>query len=975
MHLRTLLLTLLIGISNSIYAQKIRVSGDVCNILTQEGVNRAIVKLMTTDNSTVLATDTTRYRLITEKGDNWENTFADKQSGAVFSIVVPAMKEYLLVVEAKGFEVYRQRVVPQEGKRSVSVPHVYLRPRAKEIQLKEAVVKATRIKMLYKGDTLVYNADAFNVAQTESLRKLVQQLPGAEMTDGEIRINGKRVDNLLVSGKDFFQGNIQAALDNLPAYIVSRIKVYDKAGEQSELTGRDMHDESYVMDVRLKRKYTGMWMAKLSADGGTDNLWGGQGFLMRFDDRQMFTVNADINNFNQNRQMMDMGNTQENYPSGRVSTKTIRFSYYMEPNKTWRFTSGGSVSRKDTEQQSWQNNETYLSPHNLMSRHAEHMNGEDLTASASASLRARKSQRWQHSLSYNFDYTRTRSTRDSRSLSYHLPAKAAWEGISLDSIIRLEEKKADENALLYSLVDPSLSRSRSLSHRPEWHSSFVFGTDMLNFSAALKHEEQTRHDFSNYRLTTYADGTTDARRRYLYQSDDLLDFSSELDWMHRYERLQQYNGVVKPFFRYSHRHGTANHPEYRLERMTEWSDQQSWELESLGRLPQTEWQTLCIDEANSYYSTEKEHKAEAGVNLSHKILFEGGTSLQIETNETFYYQRRTLDYDREGRRYSPQRDGFFFRPGLTLRWKHENREGRTWMPEWDAIYQGKPAMPALTQLLPIRDSSDPLNRFVGNADLGNPFTHELNTTYRLQHVKSGRSFNLNAIYRRLHNDIATQSVFDPATGIRTYQPVNTSRTHALRGRAELSSPVDSKRRIYLSASLSADYYQAENLSFLTEESAATAGLLRNIGFTPWIALRATIGNKFRFYGRWNTAFRHAFQPGMSDSYRETVLYGDISYTLPWGIQLATLIQTTLYAGNSQATLNRTVTNWDATLSKYFLNDCLGVHIKAHDILAQVNNFHNEVTATGRIERYTDVLPRYLMLTVSYNFNWVRKKKQ
>lgn len=251
------------------------------------------------------------------------------------------------------------------------------------------------------------------------------------------------------------------------------------------------------------------------------------------------------------------------------------------------------------------------------------------------------------------------------------------------------------------------------------------------------------------------------------------------------ECREQYNGVVTPFFRYSHRHGTANHPEYRLERMAEWSDQQSWELESLGRLPQTEWQTLCIDEANSYYSTEKEHKAEAGVNLSHKILFEGGTSLQIETNETFYYQRRTLDYDREGRRYSPQRDGFFFRPGLTLRWKHENREGRTWVPEWDAIYQGKPAMPALAQLLPIRDSSDPLNRFVGNADLGNPFTHELNTTYRLQHVKSGRSFNLNAIYRRLHNDIATQSVFDPATGIRTYQPVNTSRTHALRGRAEL----------------------------------------------------------------------------------------------------------------------------------------------------------------------------------------------
>ena len=70
-----------------------------------------------------------------------------------------------------------------------------------------------------------------------------------------------------------------------------------------------------------------------------------------------------------------------------------------------------------------------------------------------------------------------------------------------------------------------------------------------------------------------------------------------------------------------------------------------------------------------------------------------------------------------------------------------------------------------------------------------------------------------------------------------------------------------------------------------------------------------------------------------------------------------------------------MTNWDVSLSKYFLNDHLGVHLKAHDLLAQANTYRSEVTATGRIERYTDVLPRYLMLTVSYNFNWTGKKNK
>lgn len=974
LYLRTSLFILLIGVFNAISAQEIRINGDVINAMTLEGINRATVSLMTTDSSTVLATDTTRYRIVTEKGDNWENNYVDKYSGATFSFVTPARKAFMLFIQANGFEDYYCKVEPDAGSTVVQVPTIYLIPQTKKRKLNEVVVKATHIKMYYKGDTLVYNADAFNMAQTESLRKLVQQLPGAEMTDGEIRINGKRVDNLLISGKDFFQGNIEAALDNLPAYIVSRIKVYDKAGEQSELTGQDMHDESYVMDVHLKRKYIGTWMAKLSADAGTGKLWGGQAFLMRFDDRQMFSVNADVNNFNKSRQIMDIGNTEEVDPAGHISTKTARFSYYIEPDKTWRFTSSGSVSRKDTDKESWQNNETYLLPDNLMSRSSEHLDGEDVTAMASAGLRFRKLERWQHSLNYNFNYERSRSTRDSRSLSYYLPAKAAWEGLSLDSIIRLEEKEADENALLYSLLDPELSRSHSIAHRPEWHSTFVFGADLLNFNALLKHETQTRRDYSNYRLTTYADGTTDARRRYLYRRDFLLNLNPELEWVHHYERLKRYNGVVKPFLRYSHRYGTANHPEYRLERMTEWSEQQGWGLESLGRLPETEWQTLCLDAANSYYSTEREEKAEAGVRLSHKVFFECGTSLQIEANESFYYQHRSLDYDREGYSYNPQRKGFFFRPDLSLTWKHESREGRIWMPEWNAGYQGLPAMPKLTQLLPIRDASDPLNRFVGNAGLGNSFTHRLSSAYRLQHVKSGRSFHINATYRRLHNDIATQSVYDPATGIRTYQPVNTSRTHAVQGRTEFSTPLDSKKRLYLSASFAADYYQAENLSFLAEDNATTAGLLRNIGLTPQLTLRATAGRNFRFYGYWKTAFRRVSQPGMTDNYRETNLYGDINYTLPWNIQLATLIRTTLYAGNSQAELNRTVTNWDVSLSKYFFDDRLGIHLIAHDLLAQASTYRSKVTTTGRIEQYTDVLPRYVMLTVSYNFDWVGKKQ-
>ena len=58
--------------------------------------------------------------------------------------------------------------------------------------LKDVVVKATRVKIVFKNDTVVYNADAFNLPNGSMLDELIRQLPGVKLTDsGEIFLNGK----------------------------------------------------------------------------------------------------------------------------------------------------------------------------------------------------------------------------------------------------------------------------------------------------------------------------------------------------------------------------------------------------------------------------------------------------------------------------------------------------------------------------------------------------------------------------------------------------------------------------------------------------------------------------------------------------------------------------------------------------------------------------------------------------------------
>ena len=144
---------------------------------------------------------------------------------------------------------------------------IYLRK--KSYILDDVVVKATKIKMVVRGDTVVYNADAFQLAEGSMLDALIQQLPGTRLDDdGRIFANGRYVESLLVNGRDFFNGSPQLALQNLPAYTVDKVKLYDQAGNASIMDNKDMDDKRYVMNVMLKKEYSKGYMGNFVAGAG-----------------------------------------------------------------------------------------------------------------------------------------------------------------------------------------------------------------------------------------------------------------------------------------------------------------------------------------------------------------------------------------------------------------------------------------------------------------------------------------------------------------------------------------------------------------------------------------------------------------------------------------------------------------------------------------------------------------------------------
>ena len=102
-----------------------------------------------------------------------------------YSISVPFARQiYILRFTAKDYKQKYLNVSLLSTKKRVQqidVPNVFLSPEGKTDTLDDLIVTASKIKFYNKGDTLVYNADAFMLPEGSSLDALLKQMPGVEI--------------------------------------------------------------------------------------------------------------------------------------------------------------------------------------------------------------------------------------------------------------------------------------------------------------------------------------------------------------------------------------------------------------------------------------------------------------------------------------------------------------------------------------------------------------------------------------------------------------------------------------------------------------------------------------------------------------------------------------------------------------------------------------------------------------------------
>ena len=246
----------------------------------------------------------------------------------MFSAVVKAEKrDYLVHATLPGYgDAWKPvSVLFPEIVSSVRLEEPIKMRKERNLALDEVVVKATKVKMYYKGDTLVYDADAFKLPDGSMLDALIRQLPGVTMNDGgEIFVNGRRVDELLLGSRTFFRGNKKVLMENLPYYTVKNLKVYEKQTDKSEALGYDVESRKYVMDVNLKNEYSQGYIANVEAAGGTEDRWLGRGFLLGFTDRWRYALLGNVNNVNESRHIGEHGHwSPATMPQSLLTTRSV----------------------------------------------------------------------------------------------------------------------------------------------------------------------------------------------------------------------------------------------------------------------------------------------------------------------------------------------------------------------------------------------------------------------------------------------------------------------------------------------------------------------------------------------------------------------------------------------------------------------------------------------------------------------------
>ena len=806
------------------------------------------------------------------------------------------------------------------------------------------------------------------------LDNLVRALPGVKLEDGgRITVNGEFVSSLLVNGRDFFKGDPQIALANLPAYTVDKVKVYRKAREgryRYPRTEAEKKDDPLVMDVNLKREYAQGWIANVEAGGGSrlgagfDPVWMGRLFALRYTNHSSLGIYGTINNMDDYDRPGSKGEWKRTEPGqGRRVTKMGGVDFSIDGKKTGAtFQTDLQAMRQTIDNEARTTSEDFLPSGGSLYRQSQSASREgttDLKWNADISIPSLTSKKYVGGYMYVYPsayYTRTTSNGTNDLMQFEADtARTATIG----------------GGAFQPLTDVLYRRNvLSNAERKSWGGQVMIQTCwFLPFNLP-------NVDLDVFAAYNRRDHTALRTDQIVYAEPGQTDFGQLRNDMQP-EMDYTFSLTAKPYkfvslFKKSSKASTLG-LDYQYEQTfrSGHRDLDTCRLDDDGLQPPSattpaQW---LADERNSFHTTrmERTHRLKP---LVYSIPI-GPLTLGMEFPLEFT-KRRIHDF-RGGHDRELTRHDFRWEPLATLSFYSEDMQKNASLG-----YEMQQGLPDIFSLLDVRDDSDPLVISEGNSQLKLSRTHTVTARFDYKEKAHQRLASVVASYRKADRQVATARWYDLTTGVTRLRPEN------------IDGNWDASLRLHYNQALG-------RYDRWTIEGDATGRFLHSVDFASDnidaplpdrvavdnLSLDASLRTDYRFK-QWHAGAKMEVKHTRLDSRDAgftpmdyTDFSAGVTLTAPlfWGIDLETDVMAYLRRGYTDASMNTTDWVWNASLSK-----ALGrrkqwlVRAVGFDLLQQLSRVTRTVNSQGRTETWYNTVPAYASLHLTYRFDMKPKKK-
>lgn len=766
------------------------------------------------------------------------------------------------------------------------------------------------------------------------------------------------------------------ALENLPAYTVDKVKVYERMNDRDQVLGytkEEVGKQPLAMDVQLKKQYSMGGFANVGGAYGTDGHYGARLFALRFTRQSRIGAYANINDFMGGSYYDSNGNWQTASGGSMAATKDAGL-YYLINDRRQRFKVDGNTRfwyHKDPTE-SKTSTTTFFDTGDVFSRSRQRSVAHELVADAAFNIQITPTDKGLFLQARpQFNYKNYDRTDGSQTADWNRALTERYMDEALDSLFGPDAASHLRENLISSLETNSLAKGHSFRGGGTLQGSWRVpnSSDAVDFSAGGNYNYTADRTLRTSTTTNQADPMPGDEARFTDRTAKNYNFFANGTYNFQWDFGDRMSFFARPHYGYSYNYQSARNPYY----MLEGTAFDSW---SLGQLASNRSALQDhINAQNSYYSTQREQRHNGGVQLG--IRRQINTHRQWEINVTPAVRYETEQSTTTATASTPSCAGGepTSRPTSGCSSALTTTANSTWTIATTA------KRPTCSACSTMKTRPTPSSAAWAIPDCATPAHTTSFRYYLLEGEEYKYNVNINVTHRIWLDAVAQGMTYDTHIGVRTYQPANVNGNWELINNIYMMYRLvlDRKRQNWLNADLRtiANYRNNVDLISLDGMSSSVRSSVRTLSWTERAGLWGSYNNwGYGIYGKVTLNHSTGNYIDRTDVY-DYSYGGNLDVPLPWKFYLSTTVDVYSRRGYTDSRFNTDDVIWSASLSRSILKGCLNFRLEAFDILGQINRTSYTINAQMQTETWRNVLGRYVMLHVTYRLNfkpWTRTKR-